>query len=307
MNIKKYKPNKIEKVLNKNFIYLMSDFYQMQTDLWSNINKVFHDFEKAYIILFILKKHYDKKNIQNESNQIKISITEISKKLFLAKETVRRKILELENVNILIKNKKKISIDVNNLEIIKIYKTHEEVSSRFISKFSFFLKKNEFFGTFYNVTEIKNYINKNIDYHFNLFIKFQINWYSIYKPNFPDFTTMIIFLLIVLNNTYYIQKKKEKKSKINFIKSFKDIHILHDSYGLNATSISELTSIPRASVLRKMNFLILEKLVRKNSKSLYYLNDLTKSNFAKKHFITGVPKVMILLSDYLSSSYGSFR
>ena len=83
--------------------------------------------------------------------------------------------------------------------------------------------------------------------------------------------------------------------------------MLHENNGLNATTVSDLSGIPRASVLRKIQFLIKEKLVKKNQKNLYYLGNLSQSKWAKKNVTNGVPQVLEAISDYLSSTYGSFK
>ena len=313
--IKKYKLNKIKKVIDNNFIYLMTDFYQMQTDFFFKLYSGLKDFEKSFIIIFLFLE--DKKNLNENKNdefgydsdnkKKSISVIEISKKLFLSKESARRKLLELTKINMIFKKNKKYHINFDDPEINKIYKIQNELSSKFISKFSFFLKKNEFFGKSYTVDEIKNYFNKDEKIHFSLFLKLQLKYYYIYKPTLPSFDIVAIFLLIVLNNTYFIKKNKLKKSEFSFLNTYKNIHLLHENNGLNATTVSDLSGIPRASVLRKIQFLIKEKLVKKNQKNLYYLGNLSQSKWAKKNVTNGVPQVLEAISDYLSSTYGSFK
>ena len=53
---KKYKSNEIKQVLEENFIYLMVDFYEVQVEFLSSLIKLFDDLDKAYILLFIIKK-----------------------------------------------------------------------------------------------------------------------------------------------------------------------------------------------------------------------------------------------------------
>ena len=51
---------------------------------------------------------------------------------------------------------------------------------------------------------------------------------------------------------------------------------LTDTLGLNAMTISDLTGIPRPTVIRKLNFLVKKKFVIKNTSGLYVLSDSTK-------------------------------
>ena len=43
--------------------------------------------------------------------------------------------------------------------------------------------------------------------------------------------------------------------------------------GINATSISEISKIPRATVIRKLKYLLKKKFVRKNEKMEYFLTN----------------------------------
>ena len=51
--------------------------------------------------------------------------------------------------------------------------------------------------------------------------------------------------------------------EINALKNLKN--------GINASSISEISTIPRATVIRKLKFLLKQKLVKKNKKLEYML------------------------------------
>ena len=93
---------------------------------WNWMNSVYSPFKDHYkymIVVSLIEKtlqFYDQMNIQysydeyySKSNlQIeKFSITELCEKLDLPKETVRRKVLELEREGVISRSKKKITID----------------------------------------------------------------------------------------------------------------------------------------------------------------------------------------------------
>ena len=68
-------------------------------------------------------------------------------------------------------------------------------------------------------------------------------------------------------------------------------------------SISEMTQIPRATVIRKVKYLENEKLIKSNSKKQYYLSDFTpfkitpkiKEHFKiKSTFVTNVFNLIII-------------
>ena len=65
-------------------------------------------------------------------------------------------------------------------------------------------------------------------------------------------------------------KKSEKRS--HYQKEWID-QVLHvgDKKGINAMSISELTGIPRPTVIRKLKILLKQKDIYKDKNNLYYL------------------------------------
>ena len=119
-----YVSKDIKKTIEENFIFLMVDFYEVQVEFLSTLIKLFKDLDKAYILLSLIKKTYSEKNINFYPNinddrslskfiknidKYKISnfkIIDIANDLNLPKETVRRKISELNKLNFLIKKKK---------------------------------------------------------------------------------------------------------------------------------------------------------------------------------------------------------
>ena len=75
--------------------------------------------------------------------------------------------------------------------------------------------------------------------------------------------------------------------------------------GLNVTSISLLSGIPRPSVSRKMKFLLEKKLIIKDSNNFY-------SIFGDENSYNNIafPKISIVLgyiSDYLATSFNTIK
>ena len=76
--------------------------------------------------------------------------------------------------------------------------------------------------------------------------------------------------MIVYNQNLFFNKKINKNSdSIVSEKYFKMLTFLEESLGLNAMTISDLTGIPRPTVLRKLNKLIKTKWISKDKKGLY--------------------------------------
>ena len=101
---------------------------------WNWMNSVylsFNDHYKYMIIISLIEKtlqFYDQMNIQYSYDEYysksylqieKFSITELCEKLDLPKETVRRKVLELEKEGVISRSKKKIIIDRKAFDYVK--------------------------------------------------------------------------------------------------------------------------------------------------------------------------------------------
>ena len=128
------------KVLNDDQVYdhMMANYDQLGNDWihhqfrWLNaVYTAFKDHYKYMIIISLVEKtlqFYDQMNIRLSYDQYysknflqidKFSITELCDKLQLPKETVRRKVLELEKLGVLKRQKKQIIIDRRSFSFIK--------------------------------------------------------------------------------------------------------------------------------------------------------------------------------------------
>mgnify|MGYP001353975901 CR=1 FL=1 len=128
------------KVLNDDQVYdhMMANYDQLGKDWiahqwrWMNaVYQAFNDHYKYMIIISLVEKTlqlYDQMNIKLSDDQLysknflqidKFSISELCEKLSLPKETVRRKVLELEELGVLKRQKKQIIIDRSSFSFIK--------------------------------------------------------------------------------------------------------------------------------------------------------------------------------------------
>ena len=114
-----------------NYSYLSKDWIFHQWNWMNNVYWSFNDHYKYMIIISLIEKtlqFYDQMQIQysyyeyysRSSLQIeKFSITELCEKLDLPKETVRRKVLDLEKDEVIIRDKKKIVINGKAFKFVK--------------------------------------------------------------------------------------------------------------------------------------------------------------------------------------------
>ena len=103
---------------------------------------------------------------------------------------------------------------------------------------------------------LEKIIKENFSYVLKLYYEFQIPMLTGYKGFFGEIETLHIWGLCVVNQHIFLQKKIKKKERLKFIK---DLTSINNVTGLNAMSISDISGIPRATVVRK-----LKKLLKKN-------------------------------------------
>tara|TARA_B100000809_G_scaffold144837_1_gene142435 strand:+ start:32 stop:280 length:249 start_codon:yes stop_codon:yes gene_type:complete len=58
----KFEPTKLSKVIERNFSYLMPDFYEMQTEYMQSMNDIYKDLDTALIAMFLTNKLYQSEN-----------------------------------------------------------------------------------------------------------------------------------------------------------------------------------------------------------------------------------------------------
>ena len=103
-----------------------------------------------------------------------------------------------------------------------------------------------------------------------------------YKEFMKDLTTYHIWGTVVMNqilNVHSHLQTDEKNPPLDHIETSEIIiKNLGSTTGLSAMSISEMTNIPRATIIRKCKYLIKNDLLKVNKKKQYVLTSL---NFKK--------------------------
>jgi len=288
---------KFSKFLNEDQVFsIFTKNYSQSFILWAEFQRVwyyrgitaFNDIDKFFIVLYFLKKtfksyseHFINKTFDEfysqESIEIeKFNIVDLARDLNFSKETVRRKLIELEKSNILNKDKKKIKLNIKNNHS----KAEEEVKgfAKLMALFTKILAHKKLIERSFSENEIENLIKNNFTRFLLPFLEFQIKYSLRVRSVFKDTETWFIWGILVYNQTLnYLKNNKKNGSDMN-LNQFTKI-IPHETPGLNAMSISELSGIPRPTVLRKINLLIKEKAVHKSKTSLYTLTE----NLLKKY------------------------
>ncbi len=278
----KFEPEKVSKIIEQNYSFLAPDFFKMQTDYLNSMYAIYKDLDASLIVMLLTRKIYEeafdqdnrfgnktslKSFYQERQYNLPVSkfkIKEISNSLNLPRETIRRKKIKLIKDKFILFNMKKKTYSLNSDKIDEIIiKTQIEITSKFLSNYCiFFSQKNNIFEDM-TFDSFKNEINKKFLLYLPIFLNFQLSYFSNFKK-IADMESLFITLLCALNTTTHIKKKNSSNNKIfNTEDIFAQIPKLKDQYGLNSTSIAEITKLPRTTVLRKLakleNLSILKK------------------------------------------------
>lgn len=278
--------DKIFEIINKNFSKLAPAYFSLVTNWLIRSYSEYRDIEKFIILVYLINKDlilFRKNGIiidydtfyKDKSLEIpKINISDISRDLLIPKESVRRKIEALEKERVIKKTGKKIFIERSGYIAAQAKKTLEEFSI-LVSKFSEILASEKISNRAFNVSEISNSIKENFSFCWYHFYKFLFVFTNRWKTDTKtlDLETICIGLIVLINT---VQNKNFRNKDFDREIFFKEVK-KNNQVGMNAFSISDITGIPRATVVRKLEFLIENKFLDIDEKKLYSFSMNTKS------------------------------
>ena len=280
----KFEPAKLSKFIEQNYSYLMPYFYEMQIEYMNSMNVIYKDLDTALIAMFLTNKLNQSENEKNSKVlPSKFKINEISKAIGIPRETVRRKKLKLTKNKFIILDKKKKSFHINNSLINKkVFEPQIKISSKMLSNYCIFFSNKGFFNKDLDLVSFKNDIEKKFTLYLPIFLNFQISYFSEMRK-IVDLECLFINILCALNTTTQLKRKSNNSNEIFDTKEiFSQIHKLNDKFGLNSTSIADITKIPRTTVLRKLAKLEKLHILKKDKFKRYETQDLVNLDYSKK-------------------------
>jgi len=269
-------------VMENKYSTLGSVWVSHQMEWCNGVYSSFKDHDKFLIVIFLVNKtldfysrnfvkmtyeeFYSKDTVEIE----KFNIAEIAEALNIPKETTRRKILELTNIGAIKKIKKKIIIDRSKFYYSKPVDSIKRVS-RFLTTLSELCKEEKILPKNITSEELELVIKDNFSYIWKLYYEVQIPMLISYKKIFEDIETFHIFGICAVNE--HLNARKISRNYLNRDEFFKFIFAVNEVQGINAMSISDITSIPRATVIRKLKKLVNQKILTIDAKKHYKLTD----------------------------------
>ena len=270
--------DKIFKIINKNFSKIAPFYYEWISSWLVRSYSNFQDIDKYIILIYLINKDFIffRKNgliidydtfYKDKSLEIpKINISDISNELKIPKESVRRKVQELEKKGVIRRTGKKIFLDRSAFETAKADKTLKDFSL-LVNKFSEVLKEEKMTNKIYSKEEISQSIKDNFSFCWYQFYKFLFIFTNRWRP-IADLETLAIGFVIVLNTVNNKSLRVKDLNRTTYHKLAQGA----DDIGVNTMSLSDITGIPRPTVVRKVKFLIQNKYLHINEKKLISFN-----------------------------------
>tara|TARA_B100000768_G_C11256367_1_gene366582 strand:+ start:93 stop:1052 length:960 start_codon:yes stop_codon:yes gene_type:complete len=295
----------IENKILEDWIEYQYLFIEFQSKFLTNLHVRYQGIDNGNLVLYfakqthqdiLRKKDYDLnfnisyekfwENHQETKTQNK-SLIKIAESTLLPKETTRRKILHLIKQKVLNKNNRCIrwlpSEQYKQSYNLLIDTEIEEVCKLI----SFVCKKIDFS---ISKEEVKKEIKKKFSFYWFHFLDAQLGSLRLWSKQFKDLELILILLQVL--HLYAAKLKRKNISHKNF---FDNPSLLKNfiSESISATSIAEITSIPRATCVRKLEHLVKMKVILqdKNSKRYYLIPNTISEDLISREITEKVSKL----------------
>ena len=279
--------DKVHEVFQANINEKLKSFYRLQQDWVNRAYKIWNDFDTYLILMYLMNKiyvnysdrfHYMSMQAFYSQDKVgieKLNLIEIAKDLNIPKETVRRKVNFLQDNEVIFRSGKSIFLNSKGLDIQKPISTIENISS-LLAKLSIYLSAEDWFGESLKKEDIKKFITDHFTVSWEYWYRFQIPYLVRHRAYFGDLESWNVWgsigLVQVRDLITSIENDITRKPETHgdfFLATLK-----HKSKrGINASSISDISAIPRATVIRKLKALEKKKHIIRNKKLEYSIGN----------------------------------
>ena len=301
----------IAKIINKNYKEYTKFHYPLSYQilyLWKNY--LGKDLETNLILsnltikaLRIYNQNNKKKSYKEfiKTKQIsigKVKKAELSRELLIPRETIRRKLEDLKKENFIDMVDGNIDINRKSFEI----KDLDTIINKYSKCLNIIVD---------NLSNDKTITKKSIteDYLLNNFSKCWINILSmmielslIWRKFLKSMENWFIFGTCGLNQMYNLKDSKNFRDlhPDNTENFFLNLTREETSRGLNPTTISDLTGIPRQTVIRNLKNLTKSKALEKDARrNLFYV---PKNTSQQKSIVETLKKIQLVISQNINKT-----
>jgi len=272
-------------VLNRNSNETVNYWFKLQQAWCNNAYNTFKDYDSYLVLIYLVNEIFKKlsdrfqyltyQEFYDRTELLidKINLIEISKDLNIPKETIRRKVNFLQEQNIIFRKGKSIYFN-RKLTDAQRPANSKKIMSVFLEKSGLILAKESWFGRAFKRDEIENFIDKHFTICWQHWFRLQIPFLVRHRTFYGDLETWNVWGSIGISQ-FADYNKQIQNGVIEDPRSYADLylHLLRHTpkNGINASSIAEISNIPRATVIRKLKTLLKQKLIMKNKKLEYML------------------------------------
>jgi len=269
----------IFKIISKNFSKIAPYWFELLSSWLIRSYNVFQDIDKYIILVYLINKDliFFRKNglivdydtfYNDKSIEIpKINMSDISTDLKIPKESIRRKLQELEKTGVIRKNGKKIFVDRSAFITVRPEQTLKELTT-LLSKFSEILIEEKITNRVFTADEIIVSLKNNFSFCWYQFYKLLFIFTNRWRIAIADLETLAIGSVVLLNT---VGNKTFKAKDLN-MNHWTKLAQGADDVGVNTMSLSDITGIPRPTVVRKIKRLVETDFLHINEKKLITLN-----------------------------------
>ncbi len=276
----------LKKNFDEHFLKLMPSFYEMQSTFLSGIYKRYGDLEGGNIVIFfardlhleILRKReidldfdlsLEKFWINHKTiMQSKKRIIIIAKQTGLPKETTRRKIIYLIK-------KKHIKKSERNRLFWEPASDHKEtyiniIDEQINSLSKFIFEQTKLLNINLSVSKIEKEIKKNYCFYWYNYLSVQLEYIKFWHTKLKDLEMLLIVFQVIIQTINSIKKNSSSNLTGTLSAALIKNNINTTLADISATSISEITGIPRATCIRKLDKFVRMKVLQKNTSTKRY-------------------------------------
>tara|TARA_B110000285_G_C15056168_1_gene579711 strand:- start:382 stop:1341 length:960 start_codon:yes stop_codon:yes gene_type:complete len=295
----------IERTILENYIEYQHLFVEFQSNFLSGLFSRYQSVENGNLVLYyakqthqdiLRKKDYDLNfNISFEkfwenhhtTSPPRISIIKIGEDTLLPKESARRKILQLIKQKVL--NKKNTNIGWLPTEQYK--QSYSLVVDKEIDGVC---KLINYICEKTNCSISKEVLTKEIKEKFSFYwfhyLEVQLKYLRMWSKQLNDLELGLIFLQVA-----HLFTSKAKEKNLSYKEFFDTPSLLKEfiSASISATSVAEVTGIPRATCVRKLEILVKLKIISQDkiSKRYYMIPDAASDNLISRKLTEEVVKL----------------
>ncbi|MDA7606043.1 hypothetical protein N8726_00390 [Pelagibacteraceae bacterium] len=295
----------IENTILENYFEYQYLFLEFQSKFLTSLHTRYQGLENGNLVLFFAKQTHQDILRQKDYNlnfnisygkfwenhhgikPKKKSLIHIAKNTLLPKETARRKILQLIKQKVLNKDNRHIGWLPNeqykqsyNLVVNKEIDDVCKLISFICKKTNISISKEEL------VEEIK----EKFSFYWFHFLEVELGYLRLWGKQLKDLELILILLQV---SYLFVSKAKEKNI------SHKDVYdnpsLIKDFIGasISATSIAEVTGIPRATCVRKLDNLVKIKIIMqdKHSKRYYIIPNAVSDDLLSRKITEKIVKL----------------